>query len=272
MDNVIKRYEVRHPFLRNYIKFFWEFCVDNITLDHSIISSRNINLRFNLSDFPICLSSNKIQFPLDKVFFSGFHNRHSNSSFKFSGKMHMLGVCFYPDGFFPFIGIPLNEFKNGVAGPEDIGIHELRNIYKKLRDSKDINQRLMILEEELLLMYKVHDHHNEFRGLYSAFQKFHQESNISLFCKENGLNIRKLERMFDKYIGVSAKTFLGIDRFQKSVNQLLYSDYNRLSDIAYENGYFDQMHFIREFKKFTSRTPRNFISANNSMFQVGKFV
>ena len=64
-----------------------------------------------------------------------------------------------------------------------------------------------------------------------------------------------------------------MNRFQNGLNQLLYhGDFSKLSDIAYQNGYFDQMHYIRDFKRFTGRTPQEFIQKRNSLLQVGKFV
>jgi AraC-like DNA-binding protein len=82
--------------------------------------------------------------------------------------------------------------------------------------------------------------------------------------------MRTLERMYNKYVGVSANTYGTLNRFHKSLNQLLYTDYSKLSDLAFDNGYFDQMHFIKEFKRFAGNTPKNFIHQNNSILQIGK--
>jgi len=52
MHHVIKIYQVQHPLLKSYIKFFWELNIENAVLNHKIIPQRNINLRFNLIDTP----------------------------------------------------------------------------------------------------------------------------------------------------------------------------------------------------------------------------
>jgi AraC-like DNA-binding protein len=69
------------------------------------------------------------------------------------------------------------------------------------------------------------------------------------------LSERTLERRFKQSIGISAKLFSRICRFQESLNQLRKNKYDKLSDIAYENGYADQSHFIRSFKEFTGVSP-----------------
>ena len=77
--------------------------------------------------------------------------------------------------------------------------------------------------------------------------------------------------MFNKHIGLTANTFSTLNRFHLSMNQLLQNNYDKFSDLAFDNEYFDQMHFIRDFKRFTGTTPRCFVHQKNSIMQVGKF-
>jgi len=74
------------------------------------------------------------------------------------------------------------------------------------------------------------------------------------------LTERTFERKFLKEIGVTAKQFAKIVQFSFSLNQLKTSDYTTLTNIAYENGFADQSHFIRTFKKYTGQTPKELLS------------
>lgn len=76
--------------------------------------------------------------------------------------------------------------------------------------------------------------------------------------------------MFSKYVGISASTFGTLDRFHNSMNRLIAGGYSKLSDLAYDNGYFDQMHFIRDFRRFAGNTPKRFASQNSSILQIAK--
>ncbi len=272
MQYEIKRYPVQNPTLRNYIKFFWEIRVDDMQLNHKLIPLRNINLRFNLSDTPqyFCLDGKESL--LEDVFFSGLRNSFRNTYMKLDGKIHMLGVCFFPEGFYPFLKIPVSEFKNQLLGASDVGFNLAKTISEQLKMARDIKTRLMILEKEL---YSLLDNRNytpkSFQQIFNALKQNDNSTHISDFCNQNNISVRKLERMFNKYVGVSAKTYGNINRFQNSLNQIMYSNYSKLSDIAFNNDYFDQMHFIKEFKRFTGNTPKTFIKNKDSLFHIGKF-
>jgi AraC-like DNA-binding protein len=69
---------------------------------------------------------------------------------------------------------------------------------------------------------------------------------------------RTFERLFMNQIGVNPKQFTKIIQFQNSLTQLSKEDYSLLTDIVFENGFTDQSHFIRTFKKYTGKTPTEF--------------
>ena len=82
--------------------------------------------------------------------------------------------------------------------------------------------------------------------------------NINTLIGTLKINERTFERRFITQVGVSPKQFSRIIQFQSSLNQLTDRDYNKLTDIVYNNGFADQSHFIRVFKAFTGKTPKNF--------------
>ena len=84
--------------------------------------------------------------------------------------------------------------------------------------------------------------------------------NIQSVILKAGLNTRTFERRFFNEIGLTAKQFAKIIQFQASMIQLSSKDYEKLTDIVYQNGFADQSHFIRAFKSFTGKTPKHFKS------------
>lgn len=72
------------------------------------------------------------------------------------------------------------------------------------------------------------------------------------------LNIteRTLQRNFIEHVGVPPKKFAKIIQFYFSFNQVTADSWSRLTDIVYENGFADQSHFIRDFKKYTGQKPK----------------
>ena len=73
---------------------------------------------------------------------------------------------------------------------------------------------------------------------------------------------RTFERRFCKEIGVTPKQFTSIIQFSSSMNMLTENDFCMLTDIGLDSGYADQSHFIRTFKKYTGKTPSNFLKSN----------
>jgi AraC-like DNA-binding protein len=82
--------------------------------------------------------------------------------------------------------------------------------------------------------------------------------NISELCEQMHLTERTLERRFINAVGISMKQFARITQFQGSLDQLKTKEYDKLTDVVYENGFADQSHFIRVFKEYTGTTPRKF--------------
>ncbi|HEX2956972.1 MAG TPA: AraC family transcriptional regulator [Chitinispirillaceae bacterium] len=267
----IKRYPVQNALLRNYIRFFWELRIEQASLDHVLVPQKNINLRINLADTDHYLHQGTDEHKLEKIYFSGLHDHFTNAHLKLEGKVSILGVCFYPDGFYPFINVPLSEFRNKVAGADEAGLELSHTIREQLNEAATKEQMLEILEKELLrLLVQNNASPEKIRQIINAV-RVSGNLQMNQFCARNNIGLRKLERMFNKYVGVSASTYNTLNRFHGSMNLLLKGDYKRLSDVAYDNGYFDQMHFIKEFRRFAGNTPGSFISRNNSILQIGKF-
>jgi AraC-like DNA-binding protein len=270
MQNQIRRYQVQNSLLRKYIRFFWELRIDQAQLNHKLIPQRNINVRFNLSDTPHYVCKDNNESLLEDVYFLGLQNQFANAFLKLNGKVNILGICFEPDGVYPFLKIPVSEFKNQILGADEIGFKIAKEISERLKEASDITSKLVILENELLsLLNNSCQIPANFRIIFNALNK---ENSLQLteFCRQNNISLRRLERMYIKYVGLSANSYNTLNRFHGSLNQLLNTGFSKLSDLAYDNEYFDQMHFIKEFKRFTGNTPKNFINQNNSILQIGK--
>jgi len=96
------------------------------------------------------------------------------------------------------------------------------------------------------------------------------EQALRMMIKENGqlpleslyerfpITPRTFQRRFKKEVGISARQFCQIIRFQESFQQVAHKDYHRLTDVVYSHGFADQSHFTRVFKAFTGVAPKDF--------------
>jgi AraC-like DNA-binding protein len=76
------------------------------------------------------------------------------------------------------------------------------------------------------------------------------------------INRRNMERKFDSAIGMSPKQLSRVVRLQATIKMLDQKKFTSLTSLAYENGYYDQAHFIRDFKEFAGTSPKSFFAEN----------
>jgi AraC-like DNA-binding protein len=73
-----------------------------------------------------------------------------------------------------------------------------------------------------------------------------------------GVAERTLERHFLNEIGITAKQFARVVQFSSALQHMTEAEYVTLTEVAYRSGFADQSHFIRSFKRYTGKTPKEF--------------
>jgi AraC-like DNA-binding protein len=88
--------------------------------------------------------------------------------------------------------------------------------------------------------------------------------NIETVAARYGITARYLQKLFLQYTGLTPKLYSKINRFQNSLRLITQNDCS-LTSIAYDCGYADQSHFIREFKSFTGLTPSGYMVDSSAL-------
>ncbi len=86
--------------------------------------------------------------------------------------------------------------------------------------------------------------------------------------KELHITERTFQRVFENHIGIAPNLYRRICQFDSAFQQLNHKNYHKLSDIAFENGYADQSHYIRAFKEFTNITPKEYLNFGSNIESV----
>jgi AraC-like DNA-binding protein len=76
---------------------------------------------------------------------------------------------------------------------------------------------------------------------------------------EIGYSQKHFIELFKQQVGVSPKQYFKIMRFQKVIGAIESTETISWSDIALESGYYDQAHFIHDFKRFSGFTPNEYM-------------
>ena len=85
---------------------------------------------------------------------------------------------------------------------------------------------------------------------------------IKAIIQDNPGQRRSLEREFAKQVGTSPKQLCRAIRFQRALKTMLDTD-KKLTDVGYENEYFDQAHFVKDFRDFTGISPKELYTNKN---------
>lgn len=174
-----------------------------------------------------------------------------------SGKTGMILIVFRPHGVKSFFNFPITELLNENLSLQELANNDAVELEDKLFNSPNNNQRVIHLENFFIkrLIYN-----NEFERVEHAI-KIIESSKGKIKAQDIAyevcLGIKQFERTFSKYVGVNPKKFASIVRFQ-NVLQINSKDKRSLSQIAIDSGYYDQSHFIHDFKSLTGLTPKAF--------------
>jgi AraC-like DNA-binding protein len=177
--------------------------------------------------------------------------------FKNSTEIGTILVYFTEVGFTHFTSHPANELFNLSVSLDDIfNKNSITEIEEQLALAHTEILRIKIVEQFLVSQLK--DIQTD-KLIVEAVKLIYQ-SNGTIRIKE--LNERlfisqsPFEKRFRKVVGTTAKKFASIVRFNTVLDNL--DETKTLTEICYENKFFDQAHFIKDFKQFTGNTPDNF--------------
>ncbi|MCC3214819.1 helix-turn-helix transcriptional regulator [Chryseobacterium sp. X308] len=164
----------------------------------------------------------------------------------------------YPHAGSLFFSDPLSEFTNYATDMYDVTKNESREIYDRIMQAGDLYSKISVLEMYFLQQLKKNESQIKKAATIQALsqQFFMNEHSLDLpaMAQISGLSERYIQKLFLAHIGIPPSSFAAVTRFNKSLPMVLNTR-KPLTAIAYECGYYDQAHFIKEFKKFTGITP-----------------
>jgi AraC-like DNA-binding protein len=167
----------------------------------------------------------------------------------------MMGVKFRPGGAFPFFGLPLSALADRHISLVDLWGTQAEQLYQRLLDAPTPNSKLDIL---LHAFWKrlpdSFEHHPAVSCALEIFARRHR-ANIAAVAEGTGLSQKKFIQVFCEQVGIRPKLYLRIVRFQRSLDQIAMSPDVDWGDIAEQNGYYDQSHFINDFGDFAGFSP-----------------
>lgn len=182
-----------------------------------------------------------------------------------TGYVNTFAIRFYPYGFANFVSMPIKDLANKETPIASLfGEKTANKLEQKIIEAKTNGERIEIIENFLLEKLNEKPTVDKIvKTTIDALLATNGSASISTILKEDLSKRRQLERNFIKQIGVSPKQLGKVIRLQTAIKMLLNKKEENLTDIAYESEYFDQAHFIKDFKEFTGINPKEFLGNEN---------
>jgi len=183
------------------------------------------------------------------------------------GRIGFISVRFFPWGAYHFFKTPIKSFLDGTINLTEIWPEHYQQIIEELGNAQSSEERLNILQQ--FLLNRLQENIKDDPLLDDAVKLIRSSKgqlSIEELCGKTGFSKKQLERKFLTTVGTTPKIFSRISRFLNICQNLDDSSNKTLSQLTYECGYFDQAHFIKEFKQFSGFTPKEFFVRNNVAF------
>lgn len=177
--------------------------------------------------------------------------------FKNTANIGTILVVFTEIGFTHFTSHPANELFNLSISLDDIfDKSSVTEVEDKLTTVSTDKQRIKIVEQFLISQLK--DIETD-KLIVEAVKRIYQSNGtirIKELTQQLFISQSPFEKRFRKVVGTTAKKFASIVRFNAVLENI--NNTKSMTEIGYENNFFDQAHFIKDFKQYTGSTPENF--------------
>ncbi|TYP72129.1 helix-turn-helix domain-containing protein [Aquimarina intermedia] len=193
------------------------------------------------------------------VWVSGMHKEYLSISAHQNSEM--LVIQFKTDGAYPFLQLPIHKLNNKVIAAQELFGAEILVLREQILKAENATEKFNWVEAWLtqkIAVNKIPDG-TVVNVLKQLKTKPLTDSREIIASYPN--TQKHLIHQFKKYFGLTPKVFHRIFRFNELLKKLQNKQPLIWAQIAYEFGYSDQSHFIKEFKEFSGFNPQEFIKS-----------
>lgn len=255
------RYFQPPDILKRYVRHYYVFESDtDIGFEDTVFPSGDMEMIFNLGGglWESAVDDKYIRTP--KIELWGQITKPL--AIRSKGKHTMFGIKFFTHSAAYFLNEEIGIFNNQVSDLADILGNQIKTLYMQLLETSDITKRIELIDA-FLIKKLITGEKRSFRidkvaNILTSIKSNSSESNLNHIASKHGITARYLHKLIYQHTGLSPTSFNKIIRFQSSLKLIAKND-QPFTSIAYQSGYFDQSHFIKDFKSFTGITPSAYL-------------
>ncbi|MCB9279365.1 MAG: AraC family transcriptional regulator [Lewinellaceae bacterium] len=261
-----------HPSLASFVENYWQITTtgeDNGVLEELIVPDGNASLMFIAETISRFASDNSKMDLKGQTLVVGQKSKPVYYHIGQKRALRSWGIRFKGAGLSAFTEVPQADLADEVVEGVNLFGKKVDEVHEQILVAPDDESRVKLLDR--FLLGRLVPESWQLKMMDSLIKRIHACSGqdaVSDLATDFNLHHRQLERMFNQYVGLSPKAYARIVRFNKTI--VLYDGLepqSRLTDLAYAAGFFDQMHFIKEIKGFTRKTPTSYFKGEGGFFQ-----
>lgn len=178
------------------------------------------------------------------------------TEFPLENSFNYIGIRFFPSMFPQLFKVNAKELSNRFEHLDSVVPAVSAFIRDNLHASQELEEIKQLFDRYFLAVIRKGSFDDDKR-LYDALQLILMKQGVLDVESDlqTGISSRQLRRLFEFYIGDTPKTFSQVVRFQNILRAKPSSQSLRQNKLFFDAGYYDQAHFIKEFKNFYGVTP-----------------
>ncbi len=245
------------PLLAPYIKHYWvlEAQRGEDPVTERVVPTAQVELMFHYNKPFVNLDTGNTYQQQARSVISGPGNTWVDVSTQ--GEAGAIAVSFLPGGASNFFNFPISEIQGNSYALDEIVARESAIVEEQINMAPSTPKRIAVIENFLLDRLKPVNAY-KYRLICTGIQHIETvkgQLTANALAEKLCTSPKTLERYFSSYIGKTPKQIIQLIRFQQVMNELTSTKPLSLTEYAYANGFFDQAHFIRDFKKYSGYTP-----------------
>ena len=256
--------------LNNYVKCYWtlETYGAEISLIKKILPGTSINIIFQKKCF-LSINLQNGQNHILPRFLVGPHCTKGRIV-GISGRVCIMGIRLQPYAGKIVLERPVTELNQQIGSVADLLPAEYYMLGEQALASNNINEAIKefnsFFQKKMNRFLPVN---NIIRNFCDTFSDNSECERVKAFSCRNQLTPAAFRSIFMEHTGVCPKDYIKIKRFKKAIRIMCEEKKKRtksLTGIGLTCGYFDQAHFIRDFKYFTGFSPGAYLKMNTSVY------
>ena len=198
-----------------------------------------------------------------RVFFGGQTTK--SSEYQMYPNQNFFGVHFQSVGAAEFLKIPIGEITDRTLDLRDWDDLWARELEERLAAASTRYEKSVIVRR--LLERKLANDRVDVvaQAMVDAIKKGSGSFSSKALSRIATTSERQVERKFYEQIGLSPRELNGILRFRRALAKARRLPGTSLTELALSTGYFDQSHFIREFKRLVGTSPKAYLGSEGAL-------